>query len=43
MPRKAVICAAMHKLTHLIYSVMHNGKPFNAKYLSETLTIQDGI
>lgn len=43
MPRKAVICAVMHKLTHLIYGVIRTGKPFDANYLSERLSIQDGI
>lgn len=43
MSRKAVICAVMHKLTHLIYGVIRNGKPFDANYLSKNLAIQDGI
>lgn len=43
LPPKAVICALMHKLTHLIYGVIHTGKPFDADYLSKRLAIQDGI
>jgi transposase len=43
LPKKAVICAVMHKLTHLIYGVIHSGKPFDANYLSKKLAIQDGI
>ena len=42
-PKKAVICAVMHKLTHLIYGVIRTGKPFDANYLSKGLAIQDGI
>lgn len=41
--KKAVICAIMHKMTHLIYGVIRNGKPFDANYLSKPLAIQDGI
>lgn len=41
--KKAVICAIMHKLTHLIYGVIRTGKPFDANYLSKGLAIQDGI
>jgi len=43
LPKKAVICAVMHKLTHLIYGVIRSGKPFDANYLSKKLVIQDGI
>lgn len=43
MAKKAVIGAVMHKLTHLIYGVIHTGKPFDAKYLSKGLANQDGI
>ena len=43
MAKKAVIGAVMHKLTHLIYGVIKNGKPFDANYLAEGLAIQDGI
>ena len=43
LPMKAVICAVMHKLTHLIYGVIRTGKPFDANYLSKGLAIQDGI
>jgi transposase len=43
MQRKAVIGAVMHKLTHLIYGVIRTGKPFDAKYLTKGLAIQDGI
>jgi transposase len=43
MAKKAVICAVMHKLTHLIYGVIRTGKPFDPNYLSKGLAIQDGI
>lgn len=43
LPMKAVICAVMHKLTHLIYGVIRTGKPFDPNYLSKALAIQDGI
>jgi transposase len=43
MAKKAVIGAVMHKLTHLIYGVIHTGKPFDANYLSKGLVNQDGI
>lgn len=43
MAKKAVICAVMHKLTHLIYGVIRTGKPFDANYVSKGLAIQDGI
>lgn len=43
MVKKAVICAVMHKLTHLIYGVINTGKPFDRNYLSKGLAIQDGI
>ncbi len=43
LPKKAVICAVMHKLTHLIYGVIRTGQPFDAKYLANKLAIQDGI
>lgn len=43
LPRKAVICAVMHTLTHLIYGVIRTGKPFDANYLSNRLAIQNGI
>ncbi len=43
MAKKAVIGAVMHKLTHLIYGVIHTGKPFDANYLSKGLANQDGI
>jgi hypothetical protein len=43
LPMKAVICAVMHKLTHLIYGVIRTGKPFDANYLPKRLAIQDGI
>lgn len=43
LPKKAVICAVMHKLTHLIYGVIRTGKPFDANYLSKKLAVQDGI
>lgn len=43
MAKKAVIAAVMHKLAHLIYGVIHNGKPFDSNYLIKGLAIQDGI
>lgn len=43
MAKKAVIGAVMHKLAHLIYGVIHNGKPFDPDYLVKGLAIQDGI
>lgn len=43
MAKKAVIGAVMHKLTHLIYGVIHTGKPFDPNFLSKGLAIQDGI
>lgn len=43
MTKKAVIGAVMHKLTHLIYGVIHTGKPFDANYLAKRLALQDGI
>ncbi|MEO7576993.1 MAG: IS110 family transposase, partial [Massilia sp.] len=43
LPKMAVICAVMHKLTHLIYGVIRTGKPFDANYLSKKLALQDGI
>lgn len=43
LPKKSVICAVMHKLTHLIYGVISTDKPFDANYLSKKLAIQDGI
>jgi transposase len=43
MAKKAVISAVMHKLTHLIYGVIHTGKPFDPEFLSKGLAIQDGI
>lgn len=43
MAKKAVICAVMHKLTHLIYGVIRTGKPFDVNYLSKGLAVQDGI
>jgi len=43
MPKKAVVCAVMHKLAHIIYGVIHTGKPFDPNYLAKGLAIQDGI
>lgn len=43
MAKKAVIGAVMHKLAHLIYGVLHTGKPFDPDYLSKELAIQDSI
>lgn len=43
MAKKAIICAIMHKLAHLIYGVIHTDKPFDPHYLEKGLAIQDGI
>lgn len=43
MAKKAVVGAVMHKLAHLLYGVIHTGKPFDANYLVKGLAIQDGI
>jgi transposase len=43
MAKKAVIGAVMHKLAHLIYGVIRNGKPFDPTYLPKGLAIQDSI
>jgi transposase len=43
MGKQAVILAVMHKLTHLIYGVIHSEAPFDANYLAKRLAIQDGI
>lgn len=43
LPKKAVICAVMHKLTHLIYGVIRTGMPFDANYSAKRLALQDGI
>lgn len=43
MAKKAVVCAVMHKLTHLIFGVIRTSKPFDANYLSKGLALQDGI
>lgn len=43
MANKAVIGAVMHKLTHLIYGVINTNQPFDPKFLSKGLAIQDGI
>jgi transposase len=43
MAKKAVIGGVMHKLTHLIYGVIHTAKPFDPNFLSKGLALQDGI
>lgn len=43
MAKRAVISAITHKLVHLIYGVIHTGKPFDANYLHKQLAVQDGI
>ena len=43
MAKKAVVGAVMHKLAHLLYGVIHTGKPFDANYQSKGLAIQDSI
>lgn len=40
---KAIVGAAMRKLAHLIYGVIHSGKPFNAAIAMPVLDLQDGI
>ena len=40
---KAVVGAAMRKLTHLIYGVVKSGKPFDASFAIDRVAIQDGI
>lgn len=43
MANKAVVGAVMHKLAHLIYGVVRNGKPFDANYVQKGLALQDSI
>ena len=43
LPKKALICAVMHNLTHLIYGVVRIGKPVNINYLPKKLAMQDGL
>jgi transposase len=43
MSKMAVIGAVMHKLTHLLYGVIHTEKPFDPNFLSKGLAVQDGI
>jgi len=43
MTKMAVIGAVMHKLTHLIYGVIHADKQFDPNFLSKGLAAQDGI
>lgn len=43
MAKKAVVGAVMHKLAHLIYGVVRNGKPFDANYVQKGLALQDSI
>lgn len=43
MAKMAVIGAVMHKLTHLIYGVIHTSKPFDPNFPTKGLAIQDGI
>jgi hypothetical protein len=43
MAKQAVIIAVMHKLTHLIYGVIHNNAPFDPNFLAKKLAVQDGI
>lgn len=37
LPSKAVISTVMYKLAHLIYEVIHVGKPFDANYCRKGL------
>jgi hypothetical protein len=30
-----VVCAAMHKLLHLVYGVLKTGRPFDPEYLAK--------
>lgn len=41
--KMAVVGAVMHKLAHLLYGVIHTGKPFNPAHVQKGLAIQDGI
>lgn len=43
MAKKAVIGALTHKLAHLMYGVIHTGKPFDQHHYQKGLAIQDGI
>lgn len=43
MAKKAVIGAVMHKLAHLLYGVIHTGRPFDVNYQSKGIAIQDSI
>lgn len=43
MAQKAVVGAVMHKLAHLIYGVIRNGKPFDPTFSQKGLAIQDSI
>lgn len=40
---KAIVGAAMRKLVHLIYGVIHSGRPFDITIAMPRLAIQDGI
>lgn len=40
---KAVISACMHKLVHLIFSVLKSGTPFNPQLAASSVDFKDGI
>lgn len=41
--KKAVVCAVMRKLVHIIYGVIKSGKPFDATLAMPSLDFKDGI
>ena len=43
MAPKAIVGAAMRKLTHLIYGVVTSGKPFDVRLAGMSVDIEDGI
>jgi transposase len=42
-PKKSAAVAAMHKLVHIIYGVVHSGRPFDPNYRRPALDGQDSI
>ena len=41
MVPKAIIAAAMHKLTHLIYGVLKTGQPFDANWAEKATEVME--
>jgi len=41
--KKAVVCAVMRKLVHIIYGVIKSGQPFDASRAMPRLDFKDGI